>query len=339
VKPGLELTDPVSVSLIVPTLFRPAYLSRCLSALANQTVPPDEVLVGVRADDRESGAMVKQFARRLPVYCITAKGVGVVGSMNSCLEAARGRLVGFLDDDVELPAWWLETMSQHLQRHPNVVGAGGRDLLQDHAEMRATEPLTEDVGRFRWFGRISGNHHRGGGQPREVDLLRGSNCLYDGDFLRSVGFETGLRGEGAQVHWELALALQARRRHKRLFYDPGVKVLHHVGPRMDDDEIHRGHFSYRATVNLAYNETFVVLKHGSGLFRATALIWQVLVGTHGCPGIGWLIRSALRRKPLAFSKLGATIEGRSFSFLTIAKSIPEKKKSQQDRKECCSDSF
>jgi len=318
-------SERVKISLLVPTLFRPGYLSRCLSALANQTVLPDEVLVGVRADDRESNEIVKQFAGRLPVYGVTAKGVGVIGSMNSCLEAARGCLVGFLDDDVELPPVWLEIMSHHLQRRANVVGVGGRDLLQDHPEMRMAEALTGDVGRFCWFGRISGNHHRGGGQPREVDLLRGSNCLYDGDFLRSVGFETGLRGDGAQVHWELALALQARRRQKRLFYDPGVKVLHHVAPRKDDDEIHRGRFSYRATVNLAYNETFVVLKHGCGPFRATALIWQVLVGTHGCPGIGWLIRGALRRKPPTVSKLRATIEGRSLAFLTIAKSIPKEK--------------
>ena len=307
--------------MIVPTLFRPAYLSRCLSALARQTLPPDEVLVGVRADDRESDEMVKQFAGRLPVYSITAKGVGVIGSMNSCLQATRGRLVGFLDDDVELPPVWLEIMSHHLQRCPNVVGVGGRDLLQDHPEMRLAEPLTGDVGRLRWFGRISGNHHRGGGQAREVDLLRGSNCLYDGYFLRSVGFETGLRGDGAQVHWELALALHARRRQKRLFYDPEAKVIHHVGPRKDSDEIHRGHFSYNATVNLAYNETFVILKHGSGLFRMTALVWQLLVGSHGTPGIGWLIRSALRRQPAALSKLRATVEGRSLAWFTVVKSL------------------
>jgi GT2 family glycosyltransferase len=327
-QPALDTSDPkpssehVSISLIVPTLFRPDYLSRCLSALVNQTAQPDEILVGVRPDDRESDEVVKQFAGRLPVYGITAKGVGVIGSMNSCLEAARGRLVGFLDDDVELPPLWLETMSQHLQQRTNVLGVGGRDLLQDHPEMRVTEPLTDDVGRFRWFGRISGNHHRGGGQPREVDLLRGSNCLYDGDFLRSIGFEAALRGDGAQVHWELALALQARRRQKRLFYDPEVKVLHHVGPRMDADTIHRGHFNYNATVNLAYNETFVILKHGSGLFRASALLWQILVGSHGCPGIGWLIRSAIQRKPAALSKLQATIRGRSLALITVAKSLP-----------------
>ena len=62
----------------------------------------------------------------------------------------------------------------------------------------------------------------------------------------------------------------------------------------DADQIHRGRFSYSATDDLADNETFVILKHGSGSFRFTVLLWQFLVGSHTCPGLAISIHDALK---------------------------------------------
>ena len=290
---AVDSENGTQVSLIVPTLRRPEFLYRCLRSLAFQRSHPTEVLVGIRAEDDLSRPVVRKFVDTLVIREVEAKGVGVVGSMNSCLTQAKGHLIGFVDDDVELPSDWLERMICHLKNHPDVLGVGARDLLQDHPEMRRSEPRTSDVGRLYWFGRITGNHHRGNGRPRKVDVLRGSNCLFRGSFLKSVGLDESLRGQGAQVHWELALALQARRQGKRLFYDPEIEVLHHVAPRLGTDQIHRGRFSYDATVDLAFNETFVILKHASGLFRLTALLWQLLVGSPQCPGIAILVSADL----------------------------------------------
>jgi GT2 family glycosyltransferase len=314
---ALTLDNPTEVSFIVPTLRRPDYLLRCLSSLALQTERPTEVLVGIRADDDLSPPIVRAFSDRLEIKEVNAKGIGVVGAMNSCLTEAKGRLIGLVDDDVELPPNWLEKMIHHLDAHLDVLGAGGRDFLQDHPAKRRSEPHTLDVGRLHWFGRITGNHYRGNGVPRKVDLLRGSNCLYRGDFLRSVGFDESLRGQGAQVHWELALALLARRREKHLFYDPEIEVLHHVAPRMDSDQIHRGRFSFDATVDLAFNETYIILKYGSGMFRIAGLLWQLLVGSRACPGIANLIRGAIKSRPFGFQRVRATLKGRCLAAFAI----------------------
>ncbi len=319
---ALDSEYATEVSLIVPTLRRPEFLARCLGSLALQNGRPAEVLVGIRADDDLSPAVLGRFSDRLNIKHVEAKGVGVVGSMNSCLFQAKGLWIGFVDDDVELPPDWLERMIGHLNSHPDVLGAGGRDFLQDHPEMRRNEPGTLDVGRLYWFGRITGNQYRGSGRPRKVDLLRGSNCLFRGSFLKSVGLDENLRGQGAQVHWELVLALQARQQGKSLFYDPEIHVLHHVAPRLDADQIHRGHFSYDATVDLAFNETFVILKYALGLFRITALIWQLLVGSPQCPGVAVLIRSALAFKPIGYPKIRATLTGRFLAWRAYLKRLP-----------------
>jgi hypothetical protein len=49
-----------------------------------------EVLVGIRADDDSNDELIKGFQDRLPVRKVEARGVGVVGSMNSCLREANG---------------------------------------------------------------------------------------------------------------------------------------------------------------------------------------------------------------------------------------------------------
>ncbi len=324
---ALKTTAPVSV--IVPTLRRPGFLQRCLSSIALQKILPDEVLIGIRPDDELSPPVLSAFSEKLQIKPVEAMGVGVVGSMNSCLAEATGHFIALVDDDVELPPHWMERMIHHLENYPDVLGASGRDLLLDDPAMRCSETRTTDVGQLHWFGRITGNHHRGTGLPRKVDLLRGSNCLFRGDFLRGVGFDVRLRGQGAQVHWESAIALQARQQQKRLFYDPEVEVLHHVAPRMDADQIHRGRFSYSATVDLAHNETFVILKYGSGLFWWTALLWQLLVGSQTCPGVAILIRNAINLRALQRRKVQATIKGRYLAWITLRKSCTKADKKRE----------
>lgn len=299
-----------TIDIIIPTLKRPEHLRRCLDAVKKQTVPVTHIYVGVRADDSLSPEVIREYESHLPVSAVEARGVGVVGSMNSCLAECRSAWVVLLDDDVEIPAHWLHTMLGHLQGRSECVGASGRDILMDYPEMRRTEPLVQDVGNVHWFGRVTGGHHHGGGTARTVQVLRGSNCLFRGDFLRRCGFERGLRGKGAQVNWELALGLQAKAQGLQMMFDPTVHVIHNVAPRHDGDTVHRGIFNFEGTSDIAYNETFVALKHGTGLVRLTIPLWQMLVGSHVCPGLARATDFILRPGSKPAQRFAATIAGR-----------------------------
>jgi glycosyltransferase involved in cell wall biosynthesis len=299
-----------TITFIIPTLRRSEHLRRCLKAVGNQALAAHEILVGIKPNDEESRAVVNEFAGKLPVKEVRAEGVGVVGSMDSCLAAATGSYIALLDDDVEIPSHWSATMLEHLLRHAECVAAGGRDILLDYPEMRRAESLINDVGRIHLYGRITGSHHRAGGQPRPVDVLRGSNILFRAAFLRERGFEKSLRGTGAQVHWEIALALQALASDRRMFFDPSVQVLHHVAPRHDEDTVHRGVFSARGTEDMSFNETFVVLLHARGLRKATVLLWQLFVGNPACPGALRLAEVFTAKRPMLLLKVSATFKGR-----------------------------
>lgn len=312
-KTSNECSSMKSIDIIIPTLKRPDHLRRSLEALQKQSVTPGQIFVGVRADDDLTPSVITEFAAMLPVRAVEARGVGVVGSMNSCLAECRGGFIALLDDDVEIPPHWLSAMIVHVQRG-DVVAAGGRDMLMDYPEMRRTEPLVEDVGNVHWFGRVTGGHHRGGGKARLVQVLRGSNCLFKGDFLRRCGFESGLRGRGAQVNWELALGLQAKAEGLRMIFDPTVQIIHNVAARHDGDTVHRGIFNFEGTSDIAFNETFVALKHGRGLVRWTIPFWQLCVGSHVCPGLLRTIDFVLRPKSMPKQRFAATWAGRVAAF-------------------------
>jgi glycosyltransferase involved in cell wall biosynthesis len=307
-------TQPETIDIIIPTLKRPDHLRRCLEALKLQEIQADQILVGVRADDDVTRSVIDEYDSVLPVRAVEARGVGVVGSMNSCLKECHSQWIALLDDDVEIPPHWLSSMLDHLQSRPDVVAAGARDMLQDYPEMRKTEPLEEDVGNVHWFGRVTGGHHRGGGIARTVQVLRGSNCLFKGGFLRACGFESGLRGRGAQVNWELALGLQAKAQNLKMIFDPTVRIIHNVAPRHDGDTVHRGIFNFEGTSDIAYNETFVALKHGTGLVRWTIPLWQALIGSHVCPGLARAVDFILRPGSKPRQRFAATLTGRLGAF-------------------------
>src|SRR5260221_14605218 len=80
-----------------------------------------------------------------------------------------------------------------------------------------------------------------------------------------------------------------------------------------------------ATIDLAYNETFVILKPGSGLLRFTAQLWQLLVCSHTCPGEAILIHNPSKLRPLERRKVQAAIKGRYLALITLRKSCTQAK--------------
>jgi len=273
-----------SVSVIVPTLRRADHLRLCLGSLAAQSYPVFEVLIGVRPDDDESGAVIRDFSSKLPISAVRAEGVGVIGSMSSCLAKSSGEFVSLVDDDVELEPDWVRRCVDYFKNDPRLGGVGGRDLLQDMPEMRKTQPLRSKVGIFTWYGRSFGNHHRGTGLARYVHVLKGCNCMYEGNILREIGFDQRLRGRGAQVGWEVSLAFDVMRRGRRLLYDPNLTVIHWVAPRHDSDNLHRGGFDARALEDLTYNENLVFQTKAPLLLRLTHPLWNLLWGSPLAPG-------------------------------------------------------
>lgn len=241
--PGISNLAPrvnrPTISIVLPTFRRPELLRRCLDTLLTQTHPACEIIVGRREGDIDSAKILAQYKSRsggLVRDAVVGRDDNLVASMNAALALSTGSLVALTDDDAEFPSDWLERMVS-LFHDPSVGGAGGKDI------QAANPGEATKVGLLQWFGRIIGNHHLGIGPVRDVDVLKGVNCCFRGDELRAIGFDRRLRGLGNVSNWELAVCFAFARQGYRLVFDPSLEIIHHTGPRFDDDTNNRGIFN------------------------------------------------------------------------------------------------
>jgi glycosyltransferase involved in cell wall biosynthesis len=311
------------VTAIVPTYRRPKDLARCLEALQKQTRLADEVVVVIRDIDAETWAFIEALSPKLsPLRTVKVTVTGVVAAMNAGLNAAAGEIICFTDDDAAPHPDWLERIEAHFLLDNQIVGVGGRDWVYFGTKLYDGAPPNELVGRVQWFGRIIGNHHLGIGQPREVDILKGTNMAFRRTAIVGLRFDERMHGTGAQVHFEMSFCLALKRAGGKLIYDPKVAVDHFRGQRFDEDL--RDQFSSLALVNAIHNETLALLEYLSPVQRLFFLMWAIFLGTRSARGVLQGLRFLPIEGKLATQKLFASWQGRWEGWQTWQQSISVK---------------
>jgi glycosyltransferase involved in cell wall biosynthesis len=89
-----------TVSVVIPTLNRPAMLLRALDSVANQTFPPQEVIVVVDGPDDEIAKLVQRAHPSVRLLQMKTRS-GAAVARNVGVQNARGAWIAFLDDDDE----------------------------------------------------------------------------------------------------------------------------------------------------------------------------------------------------------------------------------------------
>ncbi len=283
------------ISVVVPTYRRPQSLACCLDALDRQTRLADETIVVVRGDDAAGQEVVR--ARSRAVRLVLVQRPGVVAAMNAGLEASSGDVIALTDDDSAPHADWLARIAAMFASDSRIAAVGGRDWVYSYRTGRLIEGSEPVVGTIGWFGRVTGNHHVGVGQARDVDVLKGVNLSVRGELLRQVRFDERLRGVGTEHHWELALCLELRRRGWRIVYDPAIAVDHHIQPRVDDSR----QFDSLELRDSTHNETVAVLEYLSPFRGGLHLLWAAAIGTSSSPGVAHMVRSLPARGTAGWS--------------------------------------
>jgi glycosyltransferase involved in cell wall biosynthesis len=244
---------------------------------------------------------------QLQCMCVVVvRGEGVVAALNAGLEHVNADVVAFTDDDAAPRPDWLQRIEAHFAADAMLGGLGGRDWIHQHG---ALEDGSESVvGKIRWYGRAVGNHHLGTGTPREVDTLKGVNMSFRTEALRGIRFDSRLRGSGAQVGNELGVSLAVKKRGWRLVYDPRLAVDHFPSVRHDEDR--RNTFSTVAIRNAAFNESLLLSEYLALPQSVLFLLWALLVGTRGAPGIVQWLRLLGSERRTATARFIATATGR-----------------------------
>lgn len=321
-----NIGSPSTIGVLIPTYRRPRDLLRCLDALKIQEQSPHDVMLIVRCEDKETqNALAGYDYGSLPIRVVLAEAPGTVYAHNIGIEACRTDILAMIDDDTVPRPQWLRVILQDFRVDPHLGGLGGRDRCFDGNDF--DEEKASTVGKLQWFGRAIGNHHRGCGAIREVDILKGANMSFRAAALEKARCDTRLRGNGAQPNEDISLTLAVKRAGWRISYDPNAIVDHYQSVR--DEERHYGGI-VRITdpapfVDYAYNEVIGIWDSLSSVRRMAFVLWSVLIGTGVCPGLVQAVRFTPRLGGQSWYRFYLAQKGKFAAIVGLMRSRGEKR--------------
>ncbi len=205
-----------SVSILIPTRNRSAILTKCLAALpegARGLAPPEVIVV----DDCSTDAtpeIVEAFRRSSgwQVRCLRQpKPLGANAARNTALDAARGEIIVFIDDDVLPTAGWLAALVSPLSAETPVASGPvhltleGPVLGRHRGEVSGflAEVLTEPRGASGEAVPVAGNMavYRWVFERARFDGSVRPPCE-EGDWLRRAGVASRFVPEALVLHYK-----------------------------------------------------------------------------------------------------------------------------------------
>jgi GT2 family glycosyltransferase len=260
-----------AVSIVIPTYNRRERLGRVLRALDGQTAGATRFEVVVVDDGSTDGTAEWLAEQRTPygLRAISQKNAGPARARNVGVEAARARLLLFLDDDVE-PAPAL--VEEHLRSHGDeldLVVMGPLASLPRYRqpwvawEQRKLEEQYAAMGRGEW-------------EPTFRQFWTGNASVLRRHVLAVGGFNSGfLRAEDVELGYRL------HERGLKFRFNAAARGLHHAERSLDSWEL--AHISY-GTLEVRIFEAF----GEEALIEILASNWARLN-----PATRWLVRRCL----------------------------------------------
>jgi glycosyltransferase involved in cell wall biosynthesis len=283
------LGGTIRLSVVVPTICRPAELDACLSGIAMQTWLPEEVVVVLPHGNSHCADIVSKFQDRIRIRPARGSENGIVRAVNIGLLEAKGDVVCLIDDDATAPAHWLERIS-HWFEDPLVGAVGGPHVQPGHTLQDLPGGRRWD--RLTWFGYAAGprTHLRMPGPQRAHFLAEGAIA-----FRREAIGRIDERLIGRDERFGDDITLPLLRRGFRVIADPQLFVWHsHARFEFVPDRLPAAGHVYA----VAHNQTYLWLKHLPAWRRPPVLLWGLLVGDHAVKGfvmfLGWMAKNANR---------------------------------------------
>ncbi|MBD2099532.1 hormogonium polysaccharide biosynthesis glycosyltransferase HpsN [Leptolyngbya sp. FACHB-261] len=221
-----------SVSVIVPTYCREEPLRATLADVLRQDYPNFEVLVvdQTPVHQPETRVYLDELAQAGKIQLFQVDWASLPGARNYAVRRAKGEIVLFIDDDVQLPDGYLQAHARNFA-NPDVGAVAGRvldrmKLADDPVE--ATEqgpdlmpPEAMDPG-IGWYY-IDLYRTR---QPQQVLTARGCNMSFRKVLFTEHGLHFDERFRGSAVREESDFCLNIRKTGFKIWYDPEAVLVH-----------------------------------------------------------------------------------------------------------------
>jgi glucosyl-dolichyl phosphate glucuronosyltransferase len=215
------------ITVVVPTFNRAAFLKRTLRSLLRQNAHHADyeiVVVDNNCTDQTAEVVAAEGGTSAPVRYVFESRQGLSYAKNAGVDAARGRIVAYIDDDAIAPCNWVKALSRGFDRGSVPTDVVGGPIV----------PLF--IGRRPPWYKESYDTHTWGSEPRLLnrgECFYGSNVAFRRDLLIQVGgfaTELGQRGLslGVGEDNEIFERLWAQTGNLVAYYSPEAEVLHAI---------------------------------------------------------------------------------------------------------------
>ncbi|MDY6781480.1 MAG: hormogonium polysaccharide biosynthesis glycosyltransferase HpsN [Cyanobacteriota bacterium] len=236
------------ISVIVPTYGREKVLRDTLVDVLKQDYPRYEVLVvdQTPTHEPETEAALQQWVEDGKLQWFRVSWASLPGARNYAVRQAKGEIMLFIDDDVELPPGYLHAHARNFVR-PEVGVVAGRvfdrmkmndaqygntqlSSCQEKSEERPSDapyeieylpPEAMDPG-IAWYF-IDLVHTT---KPQRVLSARGCNMSFRKEIFTQHGLWFDERFRGSAVREESDFCLRLRKTDYEIWYDPEAHLVH-----------------------------------------------------------------------------------------------------------------
>jgi glycosyltransferase involved in cell wall biosynthesis len=221
----------MKISVIIPTVNRPADITKCIESLLSQAVLPDEIIVVDASADTQTQELISRLKppAAISLHYVKTKP-GLTRQRNEGVRRSRGRYIYFFDDDVILEPDYICRTDETFQRYKkdNVGGVMGH--VTNTVKLL---PVWD-----RWFRKIFFLSDFGHGTiklsgfpshcmddiPSFVEVLPGGCTAYLRDVFEHEWFDERLAGYAYMEDVDFSYRVG---RQFRLFYQPASRLTHH----------------------------------------------------------------------------------------------------------------
>ena len=222
-QPQQKTPENKTVSVIIPTYNRSAFLRRTLEQVLHQTYPAHEVIV-IDQTQAHPPKIERYLAsiQNLIRYELLSQP-SVTRARNLGLQKARGEVILCLDDDVDLPD---DFIWKHLRNYndPDICAVAGR--ITDERKNGRFEPKRSGV--ITWYGRVISNFYTA--RRITVDHARGANFSFLRErALRCGGFDEQFAGNALREETDFCIRY-LKAGPGRMVFDPEAALFHHIAP-------------------------------------------------------------------------------------------------------------
>jgi GT2 family glycosyltransferase len=218
------------ISVVIPTYGREEPLRDTLKDVLKQNYANFEVLVVDQTPkhEPETQAYLDELstAGKIQLYQVT--WASLPGARNYAIRRAKGDIVLFLDDDVQLEPEFLQSHARNYVDRPELGALAGRvfdrmKLADSGGNLKIEDlpPEAMDPG-IAWYY-IDLVHTV---KPQRVLTVRGCNMSFRRELFTKHGLTFDERFRGSAVREESDFCLRIRQTGYQIWYDPEASLIH-----------------------------------------------------------------------------------------------------------------